>query len=186
MIVLIATSGIANIACVLYIIALNKEYQQIRQWNQKLISDITRKDSEKERIIEEHEQKFSLWAQNNENRIRKDALDRSRYVQNGQTSEHFAPFLIPDLNPKDARFIGDPIDFLICNGSTHVGQTQSGEIESVMLLDVKTGKAKLSKVQRAIRDAIVAGKFKFATYNSDTKVYREWQFKTPIEEDDDE
>lgn len=48
------------------------------------------------------------------------------------------------------------------------------EIEEIILLDVKTGKADLNKTQRRIRDAITAGRVSFATYNPDTNDYRRW------------
>lgn len=130
-------------------------------------------------------EKLNAIQKNYERDIRKareDSLKRSRYVQRGQATEHLAPWMIENLETKDFRFIGDPIDYLICEGSTDIAQKNGDEIANVILLDVKTGGARLTKVQRRIRDAIMAGRIKFAVYNPDTKEYREW---LPDENKDD-
>lgn len=105
---------------------------------------------------------------------RKDSVDKSRAVLRGQATEHLAPFLIPDTNPKDYRFIGQPIDFLFCDGLSDITDGEGNEIKNVVLLDIKTGQSQLNKAQRRIRDAIKAGRIVFATYNPDTETYREW------------
>ena len=77
--------------------------------------------------------------------------------------------MISDWNHKDYRFIGSPIDYLICDGASDILDNQAEEIKQIILLDIKTGKASLTKVQRAIREAVCANRIKFATYNPDTK-----------------
>lgn len=121
-----------------------------------------------------HEQEYLTWTTTEEKRIRADANKRSRATMRGQATEHLAPYMIVGLNPKDCRFVGDPVDYLICVGSSAIHDKTSDVIEEVMLLDIKTGKAQLSKVQRRIRDAVTAGKVVFATYNTDTETLRRW------------
>ena len=51
----------------------------------------------------------------------------------------------------DWRFLGSPIDFVIFEGLT------SGELTSVVLVEVKTTRDGLPPAQRAIRDAVDGG-----------------------------
>ena len=57
---------------------------------------------------------FEEWTQRHEKEIRKDAVKKSKAVVAGKVTEQIAPFL-PEFkyNPKDARFIGSPIDLFL-------------------------------------------------------------------------
>ena len=121
-----------------------------------------------------HAQEFLTWSTTQEKEIRADANKRSRATMRGQATEHLAPYMIPALDAKDFRFMGDPLDYLVCVGSSAIHDKTTDTIEEVMLLDIKTGKSQLSKVQRRIRDAVVEGRVVFATYNTDTEVLRRW------------
>ena len=48
----------------------------------------------------------------------------------------------------DCRFLGDPIDLVTFNGCCQ------NKIESISFIEVKSGKARLSKNQRRVRDAV--------------------------------
>jgi predicted Holliday junction resolvase-like endonuclease len=48
----------------------------------------------------------------------------------------------------DCRFLGDPIDLVTFNGCCQ------NKIESISFIEVKSGKARLNKNQRRIRDAV--------------------------------
>ena len=68
-----------------------------------------------------------------------------------------APLLLPyfpdfPFNPKDARFLGSPIDLIVFDG------LDAGQIEQIVLVEVKTGGSSLSKRERQIRDVILQGK----------------------------
>ena len=57
--------------------------------------------------------KFEQWKVENDKRIRRTVLDQSRFVLKGRIGEQMAPLLPSfDYNPSDARFIGNPIDYL--------------------------------------------------------------------------
>ena len=80
----------------------------------------------------------------------------------GFVSEQFAP-LLTQFNPKDFRHFGDPIDYLVIKG---LSDARDGtDIEEIVLLDIKSGNSQLNSVQRKIRDAVKAGKVRFATFN---------------------
>ena len=81
----------------------------------------------------------------------------------------------------DFRFIGDPIDYLYIKGTGAVNDSTQDEIDEVILLDIKSGAAKLNKTQRRIRDAIAAGKVSFAIFNPDTMEYKSWKIKSDTE-----
>ena len=53
------------------------------------------------------------WKQQHEQEIRLDAVQRSSAVTRGKVTEHIVPYLPGfDLNPKDIRFLGTPIDLI--------------------------------------------------------------------------
>ncbi len=108
------------------------------------------------------------WAET-EASVRKDAADRSRYVLKGKIAEHMVP-IIPEVfkyNPSDARFIGAPIDYLIFDGYTRVKDGESSEDITVILADIKTGDAKLSRTERKIKEAVDSGRVKWETIRID-------------------
>ncbi|MBD5427644.1 MAG: Holliday junction resolvase [Treponema sp.] len=94
------------------------------------------------------------------NRIRQDALKRSRAVLGGQAGEQVAPFL-PGFpcNPADARFVGKPIDFIAFPGAA-AGQ----DIEEILLIEVKTGDAQLSARERQIKRAVEENRVRYVEY----------------------
>lgn len=51
-------------------------------------------------------------------------------------------------NPKEARFIGSPIDIIVFKG------IEDEERVEIHIFEIKTGKSQLSKRQRLIRDAV--------------------------------
>jgi predicted Holliday junction resolvase-like endonuclease len=92
---------------------------------------------------------LSQWQQETEDAIRKDAIEKSRAVTLGKVTEHVVPFL-PGFqhNPKDARFIGAPVDFIIFDG------LDEGEVQRITFVEVKTGSSSLNKRERQIRNVV--------------------------------
>ena len=85
--------------------------------------------------------------------IRRDAISQSRAITRGQVFEQFAAYF-PDFefNPKDAQFLGKPVDFVVFDG------LDDGEVERIVFVEIKTGNAALSTRERRIRDAIQRGR----------------------------
>lgn len=100
---------------------------------------------------------------------RKDSLKRSRSVLRGQATEHLAPYIIENTNPKDYRFLGNPIDYVCFEGLSDLLDGKTDEITSIRFIDIKTGKASLNKSQRRIRDAIKDSRVQFSVVNLDKK-----------------
>ena len=84
--------------------------------------------------------------------IRRHAVNQSRAVTRGQVFEQFAAYF-PDFefSPKDAQFIGKPVDFVVFDG------LDEGELRRIVFVEIKTGDAALSVRERKIRDAIRRG-----------------------------
>ncbi|MGY5875514.1 MAG: Holliday junction resolvase-like protein [Candidatus Thorarchaeota archaeon] len=110
----------------------------------------------------------ATWAEQ-EASVRKDATKRSRFVLKGKIAEHIVPLLsdVFKYNPSDARFIGAPIDYLIFDGYTAVKDGNSDQPITVVLADVKTGGAQLSKTERRIKEAVEAGRVRWETIRLD-------------------
>lgn len=108
--------------------------------------------------------KLDQWKVDMEKKLREDALARSRAVLKGSLAEQLAPmFEVFGYNPSDARFIGDPVDYVIFDGYTKVRERLEDKPITIVLADVKTGKAELSYEQRRIRQGIEKGLVKFET-----------------------
>ena len=94
---------------------------------------------------------------------RRDSTDQSRAVLKGKMAEQIAP-LLPGFNywPADARFLGDPIDYVVFNGYSGVKDngTDGNDLE-VVILDIKKGRAGLTRGQRQIARAIEEGRVRF-------------------------
>jgi len=91
--------------------------------------------------------------------LRADAAKRSRAVIGGLFSEQLAPFL-PDFpwKPTEVRFVGKPVDFLVFKG------LDEKEVEEVVFVEVKSGRARLSGVERSLRRAVEDGRVSWREY----------------------
>ena len=102
-----------------------------------------------------------LWKARYSRELRKDAVRRSEAVTTGKVVEQLVPYL-PGFafNPRDARFLGSPIDFVVFDGLS------DGELRSVVFVEVKTGNATLSTRERRIREAVQAGRVEFVEHRA--------------------
>lgn len=106
---------------------------------------------------------FLLWALHlrrrlrarldDERAIRRDAIERSGAAIRGRVSETFAPYLPGwEFEPGDCRFLGTPVDFVVFDGHAE------GRCDRVVLVEVKSGGAVLSPLEREVRDAVQEGR----------------------------
>ncbi|AWV87444.1 Holliday junction resolvase-like protein [Acinetobacter radioresistens] len=99
----------------------------------------------------------------------KRSVNTSRAVLKGKMAEQLAPIL-PEFQylPSDAKFLGDPVDYVVFDGYTDFrdGEGRADEIE-VVLIDIKSGNARLTKGQQAIAQAIRDGRVRFETVRID-------------------
>jgi predicted Holliday junction resolvase-like endonuclease len=98
------------------------------------------------------------WRTEVEEKIRREAVERSRVVLKGKIGEQMAP-LLPDFRyePADARFIGSPVDYIVFEGYSE------GEPRRIVFVDVKTGKGGLSPIERKIREVVEKKKVDWET-----------------------
>ncbi len=124
---------------------------RFESWRDQEIQKIRKEEQELARRTAQLE--LREWKEQEEAQIRQDAVQKSQSVILGKVTEHFVPYL-PNFkyNPKDARFIGSPIDFIIFDGIS------TGELQRVVFVEVKTGESGLHPRQRSIREAIRTGR----------------------------
>ena len=98
-----------------------------------------------------------IWRVRYTRAIRQDAVQRSLAVTTGKVVEQLVPYL-PDFafNPKDARFLGSPVDFVIFDG------LDEGALRRVVFVEVKTGVADLTARERLVREVVQAGRVEWA------------------------
>lgn len=98
-----------------------------------------------------------------------DAKKRSRTSQRnqikGQMGERFTPFMQGfEYNPSDCRFLGEPIDYVIFNNLHECSEGRVPlEAVELIIVDVKTGNARLSLRQKIMREVINNGQVRFET-----------------------
>ena len=115
-------------------------------------------------VIEERARNdLERWKLECTNEIRKDSVNRSRSTLKGRISEQMAP-LLPEFpfSLADARFIGNPIDFVVFDGYTKA-KDEKGDAISVVLVEVKKGKGKLTRVESLIKGAVEEGRVSWRT-----------------------
>ena len=99
----------------------------------------------------------------------KRSVNTSRAVLKGKMAEQLAP-IMPQFKylPSDAKFLGDPVDYVVFDGYTDLrdGEGRPEDIE-IVLIDIKSGGARLTKGQVAIAQAIQAGRVRFETVRID-------------------
>ena len=106
------------------------------------------------------------WKLKYEVDIRQDAIRRSTAVHTGKVTEHFIPFMKGfGYNVRDVRFVGSPIDLIVFDGH----YDQSDEI-TILFIEVKTGKSKLSAAQRKIKDAVLNNRVQWREMGNDIEL----------------
>ena len=92
---------------------------------------------------------FLVWRASWSKAISKDAVARSQAVFSGRVHEQLVPHLPGfEFNPKDVRFLGSPVDFVVFDGLA------TGSVSRVVFLEIKTGGSTLSQREREVREAV--------------------------------
>jgi predicted Holliday junction resolvase-like endonuclease len=135
-------------------LARQEAMQQLEQWRQQDLN--LAREQQLQVARSEAQLQIEQWKSDYTQTIRQDAILKSQAFTLGKVTEHFIPYL-PDFvyNPKDARFLGSPIDFIVFDGLS------DGEVKDVILIEVKTGNSALSTRERRIRDAVQCGRVRW-------------------------
>lgn len=137
--------------CVFAVLALAALIVVFRAWQ----GERRRAQARIEQLLAEHEKGLSD--------ARKESLQKSRSSLKGQIAEQMAP-LLPGFRylPADARFLGDPVDYVVFSGYTDVRDARSdSSVLDIVLLEVKQGGSALSPFQRAIARCVEEGRVRF-------------------------
>jgi predicted Holliday junction resolvase-like endonuclease len=96
---------------------------------------------------------LQAWRIDAEATIRQDAAKRSQAITLGKVTEHLVPYFGSfEFNPKDARFIGSPVDLIVFDGLS------DDAVREVVFIEVKTGASKLSLREKMVRQAVLEGR----------------------------
>ena len=141
--------------------ALLQAHDRFQQWcEQELL--VSRREQQ-DLAVREARRLLAEWKTEQEKQIRQDAIQRSQAVTVGKVTEHLVPHLPNfNFNPKDARFIGSPIDFIIFDG---LNDDEENQIREVVFLEIKTGTSTLTRRERMVRDAIKAGRVRWMEWS---------------------
>ncbi len=119
------------------------------------LSDRRRANARIEEILQGRERDLLL--------ARRESVEKSRSSLRGQIAEQLAP-LLPGFRylPADARFLGDPIDYVVFNGYSDLrDEARRPEALEIVLLEVKQGGSTLSPLQRSIARSVEEGRVRF-------------------------
>ena len=95
-------------------------------------------------------------------RMTEGAKKTAQAVNLGKIIEKIAPsFPSFCYSPGDCRALFEPIDYLI-----FPGLVRRDRVDALIFVDVKSGRARLTNVQKSIKDRVEAGKVKFETTRS--------------------
>lgn len=151
----------------------NWAYDEFEKFKKREIEKIK---EESERLsLEAATVLLQKWKIENEAKIRQDAILRSYSVNLGKITEHLIPFhesFLSQFNPKDARFIGSPIDLIVFDG-----YSDKKEEINIYIVEIKTGNSKLTDNQKKIRASVLNGNIRWAEINPDKLVIPVLPFK---------
>ncbi len=123
--------------------------EQLEKWRHAEIDAI--RLQERGAASREADALLQEWKVTHETYFRQDAIARSQAAIVGKVTEHLIPYMpVFPYNPKDARFVGSPVDIIVFDGC------DEGALREIVFVEVKTGSSSLSPRQRQIRDAIIA------------------------------
>ena len=103
--------------------------------------------------------RFERWKAAHSRAISRDAIKGSQAAVSGRVFERVAPYL-PGFafNPRDVRFIGDPVDFVVFDGLAE------GNLRRVVFVEVKTGAGDLNGNERRVKSSIVERRVEWQMY----------------------
>jgi len=136
-------------------------------------------EEERERLMKMFEQRFEEWKQRElesavrielekwrreaEKEIRREAIKSSITTLLGKVGEQIAPLYMLrhlDIDPRDLRFIGTPVDYIAFKGLS------AGSPEKILFIEVKASQAgALTERERHVKSLVESGKVEWVTFN---------------------
>ena len=141
----------------------NKSRDIFKQWVQSTLESERNniKSSLEESIKNEYSTKFEQWKMDFTEKIKADTIKRSQDVLKGKVSEQLFPYF-PNFpyDPRDAKFIGSPIDLIVFSGLR-----EKEYVDEIVFVEIKTGKSRKSNSEKAVEDAIINKRISYKTIN---------------------
>lgn len=101
---------------------------------------------------------LDVWRDQEADRLVVASERHSRAVVRGQITEQVTPLLDGfGWDPADARFLGKPVDYVVFDGYSEVRAGERDRLRQIVFVDVKTGRAGLSKVERRVKACVERG-----------------------------
>lgn len=95
------------------------------------------------------ENKVEEFLKLEEEKIRRDAIERSARTLSGKTLEKLVPFLEKfPYDPHDIRWLGDPVDLVVFDGYSR------DNFDKIVFCEVKSGEGKLTAGQKKIKELV--------------------------------
>lgn len=146
--------------------ALMQAHQLFKDWCEKELEALRKE--QRDLAVREAKSLLTEWKQEQERTIRQDAVQRSQAVTTGKIVEHLVPYFPNfDYNPKDARFIGSPVDFVIFDG---LNDDEDDQLQAIVFVEIKTGQSSLTRRERMVRDAIKAGRVRWVEWHASREI----------------
>ncbi|MEM5870784.1 MAG: Holliday junction resolvase-like protein [Candidatus Aenigmatarchaeota archaeon] len=149
------------------LIYLSLKYIEAKSKINEKAFELFQKWKEKE-LEKEAKLLFEKWKIEEEKRIREDAIEKSSLTILGKVSEQLAPLILfknYNINLKDLRFIGSPIDFIAFKNLSE------DKPEKILFIEVKFSKnSQLSEKERMVRDLINKKKIEFLEINIEDEI----------------
>jgi predicted Holliday junction resolvase-like endonuclease len=124
-------------------------HEQLARWRERELQEV--RFQLRQAAQAEAGAAFERWRAGAEAEIRADAVRRSSAVVTGKVSEHLAPYMAGfPYDPKDARFLGTPIDLVVFDGMSE------DDLREIVFLEIKSGASTLTSRERRVRDAVLA------------------------------
>ena len=97
-------------------------------------------------------------------RVRAAALDAERAAVKARVGEDFAGGFEPlPFAPADARFVGDPVAFVVFDGHTEVKARTADALRGVVFVAVDQAGVPPSAASRAVEECVAAGRVQWLT-----------------------
>jgi predicted Holliday junction resolvase-like endonuclease len=100
---------------------------------------------------------------------KKTALDFQRGIVKGKISEQLAAYLPDwpkDLNPSEAKFLGDPVDFIVFKG------LDDKNISEVVFVEVKSGRKYPNSNEDSLRETVEQKRVRYVPFHIPTEVFK--------------
>ena len=147
-------------------VAQQQAQQMFQSWVQQHSQQL--RQQIEQAVKQQYQAQLELWKQEQEQKLRKDAIAKSVNTLLGRITEEFAPLFLADkygANPRDFRHLGSPVDFIVFKGLS------DDNVEpEVIFVEVKSGKSGLSGRERKVRDAVRSGRVRYEVVNMDDLV----------------